>query len=113
MNIDELSPAYVGEDRIKLSVDPNTDPPTVGKVVAIYIDYDACDPEGASLPFDFIVQGPTYTSYIERTYRRRRPVRLAFIPSEVGSHLILLREQRHNRWFGRLVIDVKGDLHEV
>lgn len=113
MNIDILSPAYVGEDRIKLSLDPSTDPPRVGQAVAIRVDYSRSEPEGASLPLDFIVQGPSENSYHERVYRRYKPARLAFVPSEAGEHLVLLREQHHNRWFGKLVVVVEGDTREV
>jgi hypothetical protein len=113
MNIDELSPAYVGEDRIRLTLDPNTDPPTVGRVVTVIVDYSACDPQGVNLPIDFIVQGPSATSYRSKVLRRKRPTRLSFIPSESGSHLLLIREQTHNRWFGKLVLTVAGDFREV
>lgn len=113
MDIDTLSPAYVGEDRIKLSLDPASSPVLVGKAVAILVDYSACEPEGTGLPLDLIVQGPSYTSYREKVFRRYRPERVAFVPSEAGEHLVLLREQHHNRWFGSLRVTVVGDEREV
>jgi hypothetical protein len=113
VNLDELSPAYIGEDRIKLSLDPATDPAVVGRPTVILVDYSSCDPEGTALPLDFIVQGPTAVSYFEHVYRRTRPDRIIFVPKAAGVHLVVLREQRHNRWFGRLQFSIVGDLREA
>lgn len=109
MNIEELSPATIGEDKIALTVDPSTSPPTALKALQINVDYSACEPAGVALPLDMIVQGPTEASYIERTYRRYKPLTLNFIPFEAGVYLVLLREVAHNRWVGRLRVTVAGD----
>jgi hypothetical protein len=113
MNIDELSPATIGEDKIVLAVDPSTDPPTALKAVQINVDYGKADAEGGvALPLDLIIQGPTQESYIARTYRRFVPKTLSFVPIAAGVHLVLLREQAHNRWVGRLRIVVIGDFFQ-
>lgn len=112
MNVDEVSPAYVGEERIKLSVSPGT-PARVGQVVQIDVDFSACLPEGASMPLDFIVQGPTEEGFVSKTYRERLPVQLSFMPAQAGPHLVLLREQTHNRWHGKLKLQVEGDRAEA
>lgn len=112
MNIDELSPADIGEERIILSVAAST-PPRVGFVVQVDVNYEDCLPEGASLPLDFIVQGPGILGHAEKVYRERLPPQVSFIPEQAGPHLILLREQTHNRWHGKLRIDVVGDLVEA
>jgi hypothetical protein len=108
MNIDELSPATIGEDKIALSLDPSTDPAQALKAVQINVDYSEAE-GGVALPLDFIVQGPTEESYIGRTFRRFRPSALSFVPVAAGEHLVLLREQGHNRWVGRLRITIVGD----
>lgn len=109
MNIDDLSPATIGEDKIALTVDPSTDPPTALRAVQINVDYAATEPFGVALPLDMIVQGPTEDSYVERTFRRFKPTTLSFVPLAAGEHLVLLRETAHNRWIGRLRITVVGD----
>ncbi len=108
MHLDELSPATIGEDKITLTLDPLT-PAKVFGVVQVDIDYTAALPSGVALPLDFIVQGPGPDSYKERVFRRFLPQQLSFVPIEAGDHLILLREQAHNRWIGRLIVTVAGD----
>lgn len=110
MNIDELSPATIGEDKIVLTLDPSTDPATALKAVQVNVDYSKADLDGGiALPLDMIIQGPTEESYIARTFRRFVPRTLSFIPLAAGTHLVLLREQAHNRWVGRLRVTVIGD----
>ena len=109
MNIDDLSPATIGEDKITLSVDASTDPPTALKAVQIDVDYSAAAPFGIELPLDMIVQGPTEDCYIERTFRRFVPNTLSFVPLAAGEYLVVLREVAHNRWVGRLRFTVVGD----
>src|SRR3954469_2636970 len=109
MNIDELSPATIGEDKISLTIDPSTDPPTALKAVQVNVDYSAADPFGVELPLNMIVQGPTAESYIERTFRRFVPNTLSFVPLAAGEYLVVLREVAHNRWVGRLRFTVVGD----
>lgn len=109
MNIDELSPATIGEDKIVLTLDPSTPSPQVFKIVQIDIDYSSTLPAGVALPLDFIVQGPNQDSYKDRVFRRFKPTTLSFVPIEAGDHLVLLREQAHNRWIGRLIVTVAGD----
>lgn len=108
MNIDELSPAYIGEDKIGLSLDVSTTPALAMKAVQVNVDYTDAE-GGVALPLDMIVQGPTEDGYIERTFRRFRPNTLSFVPATAGEHLVLLREQAHNRWVGRLRVTVQGD----
>ena len=107
MDIDELSPANIGEEKITITLDPGIAPKVFG-IVQCNIDYSAA-PGGVVLPLDFIVQGPTAISYLERVFRRSLPSTLSFVPNESGDHLVLLREQAHNRWIGRLIVTVAGD----
>lgn len=110
MNIDEFSPATVGEEMIALTLDSSTPTPKVFLIVQVNVDYsDALDAGGPALPLDFIVQGPSAVSYKENVFRRFLPRTLSFVPIEAGEHLVLLREQAHNRWIGRLRVIVAGD----
>lgn len=108
MNIDELSPATIGEEKITLQLDPGTNA-KVFSVVQVNVDYSPAEPAGVAVPLDFIIQGPSVSSYRERVFRRSRPNTLSFVPIEAGEHLVLLREQAHNRWIGRLIVTIAGD----
>jgi len=109
MNIDELSPPTIGEDKIVLVLDASTVAPQVFHAVQINVDYSNTLPEGVALPLDMIVQGPDADSYKERVFRKYKPQTLSFVPLAAGEHLVLLREQAHNRWVGRIVVTVLGD----
>jgi hypothetical protein len=112
MNLDELSPATIGEEKITLTLDSSTPVPKVFALVQVNVDYSSALPAGIALPLDFIVQGPSQDSYKEKVFRRYLPQSLSFIPIEAGAHLVLLREQAHNRWLGRLIVTVAGDPHQ-
>jgi hypothetical protein len=108
-SLDEICPPYYGEDRLDLSLT------TQGRVRAftqtsIAVSYARTLPEGVLLPLEMIVQGPSAQSYVRRVYSRSRPTTLFFTPKEGGSHLILLREFAHNRWWGRVAVTVDGPL---
>lgn len=104
--VDEISPAYVGEDKISLSLDPATSPAHAGVPVQINIDYSSTEPEGVVFPLELIVSGP---SYQQKIFRKLAPPSLTIVVEEPGEHLVLFRELGHNRWQGRLLIDVIGD----
>lgn len=112
MKIDDFSPAYIGEDKIVLSLDASTPTPKVFTSVQVAIDYSSAEPEGVVLPLELIIQGPTEASFVEKTYRKFRPDSISFKPIAAGEHLVLLREVAHNRWVGRLRIEVVGDQFE-
>ena len=38
------------------------------------------------------------------------PSTITFVPKEGGRHLIRLAEAAHNLWWGRLELDVAGDV---
>ena len=104
--VDQMSPDYVGEDRITLSLDTSTSPARALSPVQINVDYALAEPQGASLPLELIVNGPTY---LRKLFRTVRPPFFVFIPELPGEHLVLLRETGHNRWVGRLLVEVVGD----
>ena len=107
--IDDLSPRYYGEDRLRLTLRGANVPLIAFLGIVIDVDYSRALPEGVVLPLVFTVTAPSEANSRSTTYRRLLPRELAFIPREGGSHLIRLGEQWHNRWFGALVLDISGD----
>lgn len=105
---DEICPREIGEDRIDLALNVATSSPQVFEPVIVDVDFSRCAPEGVVLPLEMTVTGPS--GEVTRTYFRRfLPAELSFRPQEGGSTLIRLAELYHNRWFGKLVVDIAGD----
>lgn len=106
--IDEISPTYVGEDRIVLSLsDPQT--PLLAFVpFQVDIDYAKTQPGGLVLPLELVFQAPSGVMQ-RRVFERSAPASLLLVPRTRGRHLVLLRELFHNHWQGRLEVDVQGD----
>jgi hypothetical protein len=107
---DEISPRTMGEDRIVLQLHDDTASPVIFSPVIVLVDYSACDPEGVVLPLEFTVTGPSGRATFQRRYFRTAvPSEITFRPREGGTHLLRIAELFHNRWWGKLVIDVAGD----
>ena len=107
--VDELAPAYVGEDRLGLTLSSRTANPAALAPVEVEIDYSRALPEGVMLPLEFTVTGPSPESFRRVIYRRHPPRALSFTPVEGGAHLVRLVECFHNRWLGKLLVDVTGE----
>jgi hypothetical protein len=107
-HIDELSPSYIGEDRIDVALDRDA-VATANTSMVVTVDYSRCAPAGATLPLELIVQGPSAESYQRRVFTRLLPSQVVVKPIEGGPHLIVLREVAHNRWWGRLRVQVDGE----
>ena len=63
---DELSPMYVGARAFALSLTDPLTPAQARKLVGVSVDYSACDPEGANLPLELIITGPSTQSFQRR-----------------------------------------------
>ena len=116
--MDILSPVYIGEDRISVTVDTACLPLTAYKPVMLKIDYTATEPEGVNLPMEIIVQpafgaGGKSGGYLQKTFTRNRPTSFVFVPPSPGDYLVLVRETAHNEWQGRLTVTVTGDSYAV
>jgi hypothetical protein len=111
-NLDQLSPRYLGEDRIGLELAAGQSP-IAGRAVSILVDYAALAPYGAELPLEMIVQASAPESYQRRVFSRLQPSALTFVPREGGTHSVVLRELGHNKWWGQLRVAVKGELLEA
>ncbi|HZL96816.1 MAG TPA: hypothetical protein VFB99_24385 [Vicinamibacterales bacterium] len=110
MTQDEICPAYVGEDRIRVSLSEDTLAPSAFAAVDVAIDYSAADVDGGvQLPIEITVTAPNPTGFVRKTYRSNRPTLFTFKPREGGDHLVRVREVAHNRWFGVLRVSVAGD----
>lgn len=111
--IEEISPEFIGEDRIALSLDSSTLNPRAFHAVLINVDYGKCAPEGIVLPLELLIQAPSIGNIRRTIIRRTAPQSLSFIPKEGGIHGVLLRELGHNRWLGKLRVLVAGDVLPV
>lgn len=108
--VDEISPREIGEDRIDLELSADTLVPIVFSPVIVLVSFERCLPEGVVLPLEFTITGPSGAATFQRRYYRRvQPVEITFRPTEGGSHLLRIAELFHNRWWGKLLIDVAGD----
>ena len=112
--IDIISPVYVGEDKISITVAEESKPLLALRPITVNIDYSGAGTDGITLPLRFIVQpgfgeGGPAGGYIEKIFRRDKPTSYTFTPIGAGDYLILIKETGHNRWQGRLVVTVGGD----
>lgn len=103
--LDEIAPDYMGDDRVSVTLQEGS-PTTAFVPLWLRVNYDECAPEGVMLPLELIVRGPS--SVKRKIYSRNAPTLLHYKPVEGGTHLIMLREVAHNRWWGRLKVDVRG-----
>jgi hypothetical protein len=108
-SMDELSPGYIGEDRIVLSLQFGSKTAAFSPLTLL-VNYDDCAPDGVVLPLEMIVRGPGESSYQRRVYTRTRPPSIVIKPREGGIHCIVLREVAHNRWWGKLNVTIQGQL---
>lgn len=107
--LEEISPAYYGEARLRLTLSQPDQLLQAFTPVIIAVDYASALPEGVALPLEFTVTGPGASSSVRKLFRRFAPGELAFVPREGGSFLVRLSELDHNRWFGVLVLEIAGD----
>lgn len=107
--IEDISPETIGEDLITLSLDPSTVSPRAFSSVLVNVDYSRCAPDGVVLPIEILVQAPTAGNVRRRVARRAVPLTIAFTPREGGLHGVTVREIGHNRWVGKLRVQVAGD----
>ncbi len=108
--VDEVSPAYCGEDRFVLTVAAGQTPRQF-EAVLIDVDLSAALPAGVVLPLEATLTQESGASTFQRqTFERLAPSQLAFVPREGGRCLVRLAEKHHNRWFGAVEFDVVGEL---
>ena len=105
--IDELSPLYVGAERIAVRPSDPDAVPRAFQVFTMTVDYGLCAPEGVMLPLEVLVTSPSRTT--QTLHRYVAPAELAIVPDEGGRWLVTIREVAHNQWWGRLAIEVEGD----
>lgn len=107
--LEEISPETIGEDRIDLQLDDGNLQPRAGQTIVVNIDYSRCAPDGIRLPLELVVQTPSVTGIVQRFFTRTRPTSISFRAREGGAYLVMVREVAHNRWFGRLGVQVAGE----
>jgi hypothetical protein len=108
-----LAPTYVSETRIDLALLPDQEPLRPNVPITVSVSYARTAPNGIALPLVFVVQpsgaGGAAGGYKEVYYRVVAPDALTFTVPGPGEYLVSLTEVFHNRWQGRLVVNVTGD----
>jgi hypothetical protein len=107
--LDDISPRYMGEDRIRLTLSDPDQLLQVFRPVLITVDYSRCLPQGVVLPLEFTVTGPGNVLTERHVSKRFAPTTLVFVPKEGGSFLVRLGEMWHDLWWGKLVLEIAGD----
>jgi hypothetical protein len=107
--IDEISPTYVGEKRIGLSLATDSLQPRAFNAINVLVDYSACEPEGLAFPLELTIIAPTSQNFQRARFLRTTPETISFRPREGGLHVVRFGEVGHNRWFGYLEINVAGE----
>lgn len=107
---DEISPRYLREDRIDLTLADPDEAPSALRSFLVDIDYSRTLPQYVVMPLIFEVIGPSTTSYRRKIFSRTPPSSIVVTPQEGGAHRLILREAAHNKWWGKLAVDVAGDL---
>src|SRR5262245_17645476 len=107
--LDEISPSYIGEDRIVLTLSAATPIPRAFQAVEVQVDYSKTQPNFVELPLELTITPPSLNQFSRRIFRRNVPSTVAFTPKEGGPHLVRIAEVGHNKWWGRLVVNVLGE----
>jgi hypothetical protein len=110
--LDVLSPLFMGEDKIGVSLDPLNDPAFVERPITVNFDYTAAIADGGLvLPVVVSIQPPSTdgVAYIRKVFRRSLPSSFTFTAVGAGQHFILIKESGHNQWQGRLLFNVEGE----
>lgn len=97
--------ADYGEDKIGVQLEGRA---RVGQAVVLLLDYSDA-PGGVLTPLVATVVPPDAELEVRREVFRTAPACLTFVPRQAGRHLVTIRESAHNRWQGRIVVDVAGD----
>ncbi|MCP4674325.1 MAG: hypothetical protein GY854_02165 [Deltaproteobacteria bacterium] len=112
--IDRISPTFLGDSRIRVSINPCCEPLMAFRPITVDLNYDDAEPEGVVLPLEITVQ-PAFAEvsaaggYRHKVFHRHVPSSYTFTVPSAGDYLILIREYAHNQWQGRLVITVAGN----
>ena len=110
--IDIISPQTIGEQKLDLTLDPNSKL-VIDQPVSVDIDYSRADAEGGVvLPLIIEVlpvSDPSKVSYSRNDFKRTRPSSFTFNVEVAGEYTVLVRESGHNRWMGQLTMTIEGD----
>ncbi len=108
--VDDLVPAYIKKQNIKLSLARPFDPRRAFHAIDLNVELLAeAKTAGLVVPLELTITAPSAQNFHRHIYRRVVPVQVSFTPQEGGQHLVRLRETAHNSWWGSLVIEVAGE----
>lgn len=97
---------YIRAERIRLELADPSVPPTAGYAFDLLMSLDPADTQ-LVLPLKLVVMGPSAESRYEHTFRRLIPRRIPIVAREPGRYIVSIRELFHNRFAGRLHIEVR------
>jgi hypothetical protein len=108
--IDEICPAYVGENRITITLAAEQNPRAFSPV-RLLLDFSKCEEEGGIVPpLEVYVGAPSPAQCEARTISSTSPpTEISFVPKQGGPHIVTVREVFHNRWWGSVVVQVTGE----
>lgn len=111
-NLDLVSPLNMGSDKIGVTVNnPTGEALLTNLPITLDFDYSDTLPAGVVLPLILQVQ-PSFgrgVGYKQFIFRDRAPNSFAFQLPGAGQYLAVMRECFHNRWLGRIILDVAGE----
>ena len=113
--VDQICPEYVGRDVLSLTPASTAGAQAFEPVELVVAVDPTKDTDGTAqraglmIPLELIVTSPSPENFFRHVYRRVLPASISFTPKEGGSHTVVLREVFHNRWLGKLVVDVAGE----
>lgn len=107
---DRFDPDNIGEDRIIVSLDSGQQAPLAGRPVSVSFDYARADAAGGVQGTVVVAVQPALGDgeHYQSEIFTAPPVAFTFVPRHAGPHLLTIRESAHNRWQGRLLIEVGG-----
>jgi hypothetical protein len=111
--LDSLSPYYIGADKIAVSLDQSSILRTF-QPITLNFDYSQTGINGIILPIEVVVQPAFYpggpaAGFKSKLFKKSRPESFTFTPPSAGQYLVLIRELFHNKWQGRIVLNISGD----
>lgn len=112
LQVSEMFPDYIGAASIRLSPE-DLSPPRAQSPFILTVSIEPAATlalsVGLVLPLELTVTAPSAVNFYRHTFRRVIPSFVLFTPREGGEHLVVLRELRHNKWWGSLLLNVQGD----
>lgn len=114
MSVEDQLPTYLGARAIAIYLSAETPTPSEGHPFIVEFGYGDAElalgsREGLMLPLVLQLFAPNGRIVFERVFDEVLPDSADVIADEGGAFLLRFAERFHNRWFGSLIVYVKGD----